>query len=410
MQGTASIAAGRGKIEMPVDNKKEKIKAFYRDLCIGFVGSLRALSLYPPEHPEAGKRVANIYQRLIAVLKQRPEVTILVINGEIVIENMPLPELSKTLAQFIQRMEDMKFQRIVLKKGLGKDEFILFLQYMIQVMKKPENAITAMLENQGRFPHVIAGALPSESGPQISYEELSGALQPTRQTVVSFSGQIKDLFEDIKGPLSSSQIALAREITEAVFSMTLRGDIPLKALIYRRSADRDPYVHAFNVCAFSMALAREIELEDAMVGEIGLAALLHDIGLHVLGSESGGSSQSERAEQQADYLDHPRRGAEILLATQQIPDLAPLVAYEHHIHYDGGGYPKETKHRDLNLASMVTCITDSYDNLRRDAQERRALTLKEAVDWMDRRFGTQFHPILFKKFRAMVKAQAKEEI
>jgi HD-GYP domain-containing protein (c-di-GMP phosphodiesterase class II) len=410
MQGTASITAGKDKIEMPVDNKKEKIKAFYRDLCIGFVGSLRALSLYPPEHPEAGKRVANIYQRLIAVLKQRPQVTILVVNGEIVIENMPLPELSKTLAQFIQRMEEMKFQRILLKKGLGKDEFILFLQFMIQLMKKPENAITAMLENQGRFPHVIAGALPSESGPQISYEELSGALQSTRQSVVSFSGQIKDLFEAIEGPLSSSQMALAREIAESVFSMTLRGDIPLKALIYRRSADRDPYVHAFNVCAFSMALAREIELEDARVGEIGLAALLHDIGLHVLESESGGLSQAETAEQQADYLDHPRRGAEILLATQQIPDLAPLVAYEHHIHYDGGGYPKETKHRDLNLASMITCITDSYDNLRRDAQERRALTLKEAVDWMDRRFGTQFHPILFKKFRAMVKAQAKEEI
>jgi HD-GYP domain-containing protein (c-di-GMP phosphodiesterase class II) len=410
MQGTASITAGKDKIEMPVDNKKEKIKAFYRDLCIGFVGSLRALSLYPPEHPEAGKRVANIYQRLIAVLKQRPQVTILVVNGEIVIENMPLPELSKTLAQFIKRMEEMKFQRILLKKGLGKDEFISFLQFMIQLMKRPENAITAMLENQGRFPHVIAGALPSESGPQISYEELSGALQSTRQSVVSFSGQIKDLFEAIDGPLSSSQIALAREIAESVFSMTLRGDIPLKALIYRRSADRDPYVHAFNVCAFSMALARDIELEEVRVGEIGLAALLHDIGLHVLESESGGSSQAETAEQQADYLDHPRRGAEILLATQQIPDLAPLVAYEHHIHYDGGGYPKETKHRDLNVASMITCITDSYDNLRRDAQERRALTLKEAVDWMDRRFGTQFHPILFKKFRAMVKAQAKEEI
>jgi len=395
---------------MPVDNKKEKIKAFYRDLCIGFVGSLRALSLYPPEHPEAGKRVASIYQRLIAVLKQRPQVAMLVMNGEIVIENMPLPELSKTLAQFIQRMEEMKFQRIVLKKDLGKDEFILFLQFMIQLMKKPENAITAMLENQGRFPHVIAGALPSESGPQVSYEELSGALQSARQSVVSFSGQIKDLFEDIKGPLSSSQIALAREIAEAVFGMTLRGDIPLKALIYRRSADRDPYVHAFNVCAFSMALAREIELEDAMIEEIGLAALLHDIGLHVLESESGGSSQAETGEQQPNYLDHPRRGAEILLSTPQITDLAPLVAYEHHIHYDGGGYPEEIRHRDLNLASMITCITDSYDNLRRDAPERQALTLKEAIDWMDRRFGTQFHPILFKKFRAMVKAQAKEEI
>jgi len=395
---------------MPIESKKDKIQAFYRDLCIGFVGSLRALSLYPPEHPEAKKRVGNIYQRLTAFLKQRPYITILVVNGEIVIENNPLPELSKTLAQFIQRMEEMKFQRLVLKKDLSSDEFISFLQFLIQLMKKPENAVDSMSKNQKRFPHIIAGALPTEAGPQISYDELSGALQAARQSVLSFSGQLKDLFEDIKGPLSSHQLSLARETTETIFNMNAKGEIPLKVLIYRRSTDSDPFIHAINVCAFSMALAQEIELKDSIIEEVGLAALLHDIGLHVLPSESGAPNSTGTLEQQANWWDHPQRGAEVLLATQGISDLAPLVAYEHHIHYDGGGYPKQIKHRDLNLASMITCITDSYDNLRRDAPNQHALSLKEAIDWMDRRFGTQFHPILFKKFRAMVKAQAKEEI
>jgi putative nucleotidyltransferase with HDIG domain len=395
---------------MTTQSNKEKIQSFYRDLCIGFVGSLRALSLYPPEHPEAKKRVGNIYQRLTAFLKQRPQITILVVNGEIVIENVPLPELGKTLAQFIQRMEDMKFQRIILKKDLSLDEFISFLQLLIQLMKKPENAIESMAENQGKFHHIIAGALPTEAGPQISYDELSGALQAARQSVSSFSGQIRDIFEDVEGPMSSQQVSLAKETTQSIYSMNMKGEIPLKTLIYRRSTDSDPYVHAINVCAFSMALAREIGLKDSIIEEVGLGALLHDIGLHVSASGQEDLNTTTSSAGQANWYGHPQRGAEVLLATEGMPDLVPLVAYEHHIHYDGGGYPKDIRHRDLTLASMITCITNSYDNLRRDLPNQHALTLTEAIDWMDRRFGTQFHPILFKKFRAMVKAQAKEEI
>jgi HD-GYP domain-containing protein (c-di-GMP phosphodiesterase class II) len=141
-----------------------------------------------------------------------------------------------------------------------------------------------------------------------------------------------------------------------------------------------------------------------------LGALLHDIGLYILPSGPEDLNITRSSAGQANWYGHPQRGAELLLATEGIPDLVPLVAYEHHIHYDGGGYPKDIRHRDLNMASMITCITDSYDNLRRDLPNQHALTLTEAIDWMDRRFGTQFHPVLFKKFRAMVKAQAKEEI
>ena len=395
---------------MPTQSNKEKIQAFYRDLCISFVGSLRALTLYPPDHPEAKKRLGNIYQRLTAFLKQRPQLTILVINGEMVIENIPLPELSKTLAQFIQRMEDMKFQRFLFNKDLSLDELISFLQLLIQLMKRPEDAIKTMAENQGRFHHITAGALPKESGPQLSYDELVGALQTARQSVISFSRQLKDIFEDIKGPLSGRQVSLAKEITGSIHAMNMRGEIPLKVLIYRRTTDSDPYIHAINVCAFSMALAREIGLKDIMVEEVGLGALLHDIGLHVLASGQEDFNSTGTSEGQANWYGHPQRGAEILLATEEIPDLVPLVAYEHHIHYDGGGYPKDIRHRDLNLASMITCITNSYDNLRRELPNQHALSLTQAIDWMDRRFGTQFHPVLFKRFRAMVKAQAKEEI
>jgi HD-GYP domain-containing protein (c-di-GMP phosphodiesterase class II) len=395
---------------MTTQSNKEKIQAFYRDLCICYVGTIRAVSLYPPDHIEAKKRIENLHQRLGSFLKQRPQLTILAVNNEMVIEGCPLPELTKTLSQFIQRMEDMRFQRLVISRGISRDELISFLQFMIRMMKRPETALEGMAENQGRFKNITAGVLPRQEGPEVSYDDLSGALQDARRSAVSFSGQIRDVFDGMTGSIPAGKVALAKEITGSIFNMNLRGDIPLKALIYRKSTDSDPYMHSFNVCAFSMALAHEIRLGARVIEDIGLGALLHDTGFHVQPTGHDTPDPTGSLGLMAGWYGHPQRGAEILLATEGLPDVVPLVAYEHHIHYDGGGYPKDMRHRDLSLASMITCITDSYDNLRRDQPGQHALTLTEAVDWMDRRFGTQFHPILFKKFRAMVKAQAKEEI
>ena len=171
-----------------------------------------------------------------------------------------------------------------------------------------------------------------------------------------------------------------------------------------------PYLHAINVSATSMALAREINLDEPVIQDVGLGALLHDIGLHLPTMEK----QSNKAEIPLDDEDpqreHPVHGAEILLASSGIPDLVPLVAYEHHIQYDGEGYPEQKTYRDINLASLMTFITNSYDNLRRDCPGQKPLSLTDALNWMDQRLGTHYHPLLYKKFRGLVKAQVDQTV
>ena len=106
---------------MSAQAKKGKLHAFYRDLCVSFVGSLRALSLYPQDHPETKKKVSGFLQRLTKYLDQRPTLSLLFVNAEVVVENTPLPELSETLAQLIQRLEAMKLQRLLFRRGLTSE-------------------------------------------------------------------------------------------------------------------------------------------------------------------------------------------------------------------------------------------------------------------------------------------------
>jgi putative nucleotidyltransferase with HDIG domain len=395
---------------MPEQTKDEKIRAFYRDLCVSFVGCIRALSLYPRDHPETGKKLDLFFSRVSRYTEKRPGVTMLFLGGEVVVENTRLQELSTTLAQLIKRFEVMKVQRLVFRRGLTLEELILFLQLIIPLLKKPGGADLIIAKNQERLPHIIAGALPFETGPQVSYEELSGAIQAARKSVLSLSARIKDLFADLDGPLSPEKLAAAGEIAETSRKMVLSGEIPLKVLIYRRSSDPDPYIHATNVSVLSMALAEQLNLDESMIRQIGLAGLLHDIGLYLSPKADFARTANITLDEKKRRWEHPIRGAQILLATPGAPDVVPMVAYEHHIHFDGGGYPEQKYPRDLNMASMIVCITNSYDNLRRNRPESQALSLTDALNWMDLRFGTHFHPLLFKKFRALVKAQAGEEV
>ena len=383
---------------------------FYRDLCVSFVSSLRALSLYPQDHPETKKKLSGFFQRLTKYLDQRPSLSLVFVNGEVVVENTPLPELSGTLAQLIQRLEAMKLQRLLFRRGVTSEEFVVFLQLLLPLLKNPSGADLILAKNQERLPHILAGTLPFDAGPQVSLEESAGALQTARQSVISCSDQLKDLFTDLEGPLSDTKVSMAKETTEEIQRMVATGEIPLKTLIYRRNTDPDPYIHAFNVSALSMALAKRLDLGEAVIQEVGLGGLLHDVGLHVSPLISLSKTQAVTLDEKKRQWEHPVRGAEILIASPGMPDLVPLVAYEHHLHYDGGGYPKQEQPRQLNLASFITCITNSYDNLRRNRPEQNALSLADALNGMDRQAGTRFHPLLLKQFRALVKAQAQEEL
>ena len=74
----------------------------------------------------------------------------------------------------------------------------------------------------------MAGPLPTEGGPQISYEELSVAFKAARESVLSISEQVKALLSDIEGPIPESKVSMAREITETIRRLNLSGEIPVK--------------------------------------------------------------------------------------------------------------------------------------------------------------------------------------
>jgi HD-GYP domain-containing protein (c-di-GMP phosphodiesterase class II) len=95
---------------------------------------------------------------------------------------------------------------------------------------------------------------------------------------------------------------------------------------------------------------------------------------------------------------HVVDGAEILRRTPEMPILAPIVAFEHHLRIDGTGYPFGTRRPNLNVATMICGIADVYDAMRSQRAYQQAFPTDRILAVLKRNDGTQFDANLVRRF------------
>src|SRR5437867_47938 len=161
-------------------------------------------------------------------------------------------------------------------------------------------------------------------------------------------------------------------------------------LLQLKEFDQYTTTHSMNVAVLSMALAEFLGLSATDVRTFGIAGLLHDIGkvkipLEVL-TKPGKLTDEERALMNQ----HPVAGARMLLEAEEDLDLAVIVAYEHHIMINGGGYPTLHYPRDCHQASKLVHVCDVYDALRTRRPYREAWSFAKTLGYLEERSELEF--------------------
>jgi HD-GYP domain-containing protein (c-di-GMP phosphodiesterase class II) len=95
---------------------------------------------------------------------------------------------------------------------------------------------------------------------------------------------------------------------------------------------------------------------------------------------------------------HVVDGAEILRATPDVPALAPIVAFEHHLRVDGTGYPTGVNRPSLNLGTMLCGIADVYDAMRSQRAYQQSYPTDRILQVLKRNDGAQFDQNLVRRF------------
>jgi putative nucleotidyltransferase with HDIG domain len=165
-----------------------------------------------------------------------------------------------------------------------------------------------------------------------------------------------------------------------------------------RNYDNYTFTHMVNVSILAMAQARAVGIDGKLLREFGISALMHDIGKVRTPKEILNKPDKLTDEEFAIMRRHVVDGAEILRRTPEMPVLAPVVAFEHHLRLDGSGYPRAVTRESLNLGSMLCAIADVYDAMRSQRVYQQAHPTDRILAVLKRNEGAQLDQNLVRRF------------
>jgi putative nucleotidyltransferase with HDIG domain len=194
----------------------------------------------------------------------------------------------------------------------------------------------------------------------------------------------------------------ARRLVESLAQAVSQNRTALVALTALKAYDDYTFTHMVNVSILTMAQARTLGVNGGILREMGLAALMHDIGkvrtpLEILHKPDKLSDQ-EFAIMRLHVVD----GAEILRSTPEMPTLAPVVAFEHHLRLDGSGYPIGVRRATLNLGTQLCSIADVYDAMRSQRAYQESFPSDRILAVLKRNDGLQFDQNLVRRFTQLM--------
>jgi putative nucleotidyltransferase with HDIG domain len=359
--------------------------------------ALSIMTLYPDGHPSRDRAVDAAYLQLDG-LSGGPRVPAFTfLDEEVVFGGDPVRELKDW--EWARRLAQAGIERLEFERRLSRDEFESFLQEILArlMLSTIDTSERRHMTPLGvRFGAVgIQGQLDHLAAPATQLATLDLALAEEADTVRWLQREVQS---GAPVPLIEAE-AVVRSLSVAMHS-DRRMILPLLQL---KEFDQYTTTHSLNVAVLAMGLAEHLGCDAADVRAYGVAGLLHDIGktkipLEVL-TKPGKLTDEERTIMNR----HPVDGARIILQSDQELDLAAVVAYEHHIMLNGGGYPAMHYGRACALASRLVHVCDVYDALRTRRPYRDAWESEKVLAYLVERAGSEFDPDIVDPFVRMLR-------
>ena len=204
------------------------------------------------------------------------------------------------------------------------------------------------------------------------------------------------LFDDVRLGRKIATERLAPVVAELAKEVDRNAQLIMR-LLRLKSRDEYTYVHSVAVSVLMMNFARHLKMDAALLPDIGLAGLLHDVGKIAIPStilnKPGRLTEGEFAVMKG----HPANGYDLLCASEGIPQFALDVCLSHHERFDGTGYPSGLSGSGLSVIARMGAICDVYDALTSDRVYKDAWTPQRALGAM-RRWKGHFDPELLDVF------------
>jgi putative nucleotidyltransferase with HDIG domain len=359
-----------------------------------FAASLRSAQLYSPGHPIIARNLESLSSAFQLLHSLQPAVVVGIVGEEVIVDDMPMAK-ADTLGPLVRRLQQMGVERITVDRGVTSDELSRFIEAITAL-----DAKTASGEEAAEFPainHIRVGRVTVEQKVEGSLTDMA-TIKRLYQDATSVAGAVWDSAETEGKPDATA----ARTMIDGLAQAVAQNRTALLALTTLKNYDNYTFTHMVNVSILTMGQARGLGIDGPLLREFGLAALMHDIG-KVRTPKDILNKPDKLTDAEFEIMKrHVVDGAEILRKTPDVPSLAPVVAFEHHLRIDGSGYPAKVTRSSLNIGTMLCSIADVYDAMRSQRQYQEAFPTDRILAVLKRNDGQQFDQHLVRRFVQLV--------
>ena len=277
---------------------------------------------------------------------------------------------------------DIKSSKEIL--ALQKECTYVYVDYDEQSLKKTKDSSGTS--------KVQAGNTKSEALVSVEqeYDAAANVHTMANQTV-------KTLFDEIR---LGAQIdgGKVKQAVDGCVDSILRNPDASVWLTRIQAKDEGTAQHSLNVAALSIVLGKTLNMSTRELEDLGVCAMLHDVGKTSLPIELLQKEGEFTAEEREMMKSHCRAGRDILVSTKSVMSGAADVAHTHHERPDGKGYPRGLTAEKIPKYSKMVAIAEAYDVITTNQTYRSALSPSEALQELYKNRGTQFDEDLVVRF------------
>ena len=405
-------------------------------MVVRYLAVLRTGKAYQVGNQVFRSQLDALYETIAPLLDEFGEVVLVSLEGDLYLNGVRLPMKAGNLRHFDNLMREFARRRIAgvkIVQGLQPDElesfFGLFLRpHEFTGTPLLEACIAAGLDHVQ--PAVHASTEEGEETEEYmgDFDEVDGgdghagvggegtAPDSERDDPVSSirGGAHKSYVIAMHGARSlltttslqeGTELRHAKRVVQPLIDGAFSSEPVVVGLSILGHHDEYTYAHAVNVCMVAVTMGHAFGLDRRALADLGVAALLHDVGKAVVGPKIVHPLEEFTPEEQALAEKHPGEGARLIARSTVLNPTTMRcmrVAIEHHLTSDGKGYPKGESIARASLLSRLVSVADCYVSLMTHRSPLgRNVTPYDALGLMLGPLNRRFYPALL---WALVKA------
>jgi HD-GYP domain-containing protein (c-di-GMP phosphodiesterase class II) len=355
-----------GPLELVPDTQGDdgQLRQGGRSLLLALYTALRSLKLYPLENATVQKALADLDSISRALLQTEIELEIRLAGDFIFVNSTRLRLELDNYASFshvLAIFRGFEIGALRVRSGADRREWQIFLSLLLSLTSigTPDERHKELLERLDAAKVVnleLERGLPEGGGS-------AEAREASKQVYAQSVAVTKDVIGGVRLGRATGLKRVKRAV-QMVVDQVLNNEISMVGLTTIRDYDEYTFTHSVNVCIFSVALGKKLGFSKVQLCDLGMAALLHDVGKARVPPEVLNKAGKLDEQEWRIIQSHPWYGALTLFSMrgyEEIPYRSILVAHEHHMKTDLTGYPKVVRPRKLGIFSRIVSVADGFD-------------------------------------------------